>query len=843
MTTLPVPRPQRERADRESGLRASILESALELGVGSSRTVANWIFNAVPEEGEEADEEDTISPSLTYASTGTSDASSLSSFPSSNLHPGAGASNLSRLGSRTEEDFSIVGMDAERSGSSSVDRSQRAIQFAVNAPSEQRTSSPAPSPAPGFFRSNKLRKPRSNGYQSDGGHVGDGGKGKKEKDKKSKKKAKESGNATEHESDGGYLSEVSKKSKKGKKDKAADVQSPATDYDTDGGGMSSSARPRKTSVMLPTAGDESDGGNLSEVSTKKKGFFRLNSRSSRKRKDSTAGGSPQREVIPPVPMLPPVSFPLPIADKFIRAGTPSLDDGSNNSRTVTPIPSISVDADRPSQDVATPPELTERIERASIMTHDGLTKAFRDAESVRSPSIDVLSTFRSLARPKAGSLDSVHPYARMYQGTLSPQPPDSPMVVSPPTTSTSRPKISAPNTSTLAPKHVPVPLVLTPATPGHSQHLMPSPDPDYILITPPVTPTGTRRPSSPRSASAVPVTPSSEFLVPTPTTQSTQGVPPSPTGRSHVLGYYDLPPPTPPPQGPLPAVPPEAPSVSGSAAEPRRPILRNVSSLNRLNISARPPGPPPLRELPTPPDSTGGGYVSRAPSAFRTAPADTPPVAQSPTPNQRGRQSPFPVQPVLPRAESSDLVRRTSTRVLKAAASASALQSRAHTPVSADERGESWYGRPSMHQNKDQLRVHWQPRSASALDQRMSDFDFDDGPGAQERQSWVGDLVPHSPRSSFEDDLEPEDDRSVYTSEEHFPPQEREQDALLAEEEGGDGRSSMWSDANSRVSFMDGEMSAKVHERLLKQVEQMYGKAEPIPPVPRLDYPGKNGYF
>ena len=35
---------------RESTLRASILDTALELGVGTSSTVANWIFNPVNEE-------------------------------------------------------------------------------------------------------------------------------------------------------------------------------------------------------------------------------------------------------------------------------------------------------------------------------------------------------------------------------------------------------------------------------------------------------------------------------------------------------------------------------------------------------------------------------------------------------------------------------------------------------------------------------------------------------------------------------------------------------------------------------------------------------------------------
>ena len=37
---------------RESVLRASILDTALELGIGTNSTVANWIFNPVTE-GEE----------------------------------------------------------------------------------------------------------------------------------------------------------------------------------------------------------------------------------------------------------------------------------------------------------------------------------------------------------------------------------------------------------------------------------------------------------------------------------------------------------------------------------------------------------------------------------------------------------------------------------------------------------------------------------------------------------------------------------------------------------------------------------------------------------------------
>ncbi len=48
---------------RESLLRASILDTALELGVGTSNTVANWIFNPVTE-----GDEDTEVGFITYLS-------------------------------------------------------------------------------------------------------------------------------------------------------------------------------------------------------------------------------------------------------------------------------------------------------------------------------------------------------------------------------------------------------------------------------------------------------------------------------------------------------------------------------------------------------------------------------------------------------------------------------------------------------------------------------------------------------------------------------------------------------------------------------------------------------
>jgi hypothetical protein len=66
--------------DRQSGLRASVLETALEIGFSSNSTVANWIFNNPLEEGEEGEEEEeeedvtvsvpiSLSPSILYCDT------------------------------------------------------------------------------------------------------------------------------------------------------------------------------------------------------------------------------------------------------------------------------------------------------------------------------------------------------------------------------------------------------------------------------------------------------------------------------------------------------------------------------------------------------------------------------------------------------------------------------------------------------------------------------------------------------------------------------------------------------------------------------------------------------
>ncbi|KAJ3556368.1 hypothetical protein NM688_g2065 [Phlebia brevispora] len=286
-----IPRPPPVEK-RESVLRASILDTALELGIGSSSTVANWIFNPVAEGDEETEVRLTFpfprhaSSSVLCQHDGTSPpaqnllkdsplssssppSTSLTEFPQDTCSP-----SLTYASTATSEDslsparLAAAGLNKSLTGDSigSVQKSslsslpQRAIHFDLSAspvPSAQEQSLPQSSKQ--WHR--KLRKPKpktdgtdgnANGYESDGGYISEGGKNEKEGKKKKKTKEKEGkekekkhpkvATDREDESDGGYLSDIlhkrrNKKAKAARAAKLADANAALTDYDTDGGHM------------------------------------------------------------------------------------------------------------------------------------------------------------------------------------------------------------------------------------------------------------------------------------------------------------------------------------------------------------------------------------------------------------------------------------------------------------------------------------------------------------------------------------------------------------------------------------------------------------------------------
>ena len=776
------------------------------------------------------------------------------------------------------------------------DTTQRTLQFDLRASPEPRAISPAPSSQTSGTK-NKLRKPRPDGYESDGGYMSEGGKAKKEKkekekkEKKSKKKGKdkdgngggEGGGVTDYESDGGYLSEASAKRKKSKKEKkekekskAKSGESPATDYETDRGYASSFTRSlsrKQSSITSPVSGDESDGGYISE-SSKKRRFFRINSKS-RKKQDSLDS---VQEQPPPVPALPFV--PLPIHEKFSRATSPLPRDGSMDTRpsveTVTSADTITSADTATSRDTSLTLDTTSTVvepddKRESPSSTEGLTRAFADADSVRSPSIDLLSAFRRQAadsRPSSPlSPSKFNPFTLRPTSPLSPKSSAVP-ALSPSKSIRARPKISAPNTTTLAPKHVPVPLTLTPPTPTSfrypSNQIPPSPDGDYVLVTPNPYSTLSAEPSSPNGGPAPAAVPP----------------PPSPKlQRPKVLAYYDLPPPSPPPRGPLPDVPQDisrSTSPSWSVAESSRLSRSAPADTNDpRNIQQQrdvPTGSPPRHP------NTAAHPLSREIAGAGIH--DVPTIAQPVPPTQRGRVSPFPTAPLLPREQTTPLMRKTSTMTREAVNRA--LNQNA--PASASPYVEG-HGRWSSH---DQVRgpasaqlypasgSNWPagrhvrfapPRSVSAMDTRRPEVD---GSSSDDGRSWLaydddengavsdqslsvpptrpGSAEPASPdvnailagfRAQRDAELSARQDQGRRRATQAdtlagiIAEYERETMYLDVDEGGGD-RASVWSEANSRHSFLDSEKSAAIREKLVKRVEAMYGK-ELVPPMPRLD--------
>ncbi|TFY73590.1 hypothetical protein EWM64_g10421, partial [Hericium alpestre] len=368
-------------------LRASVLDAALQLGFGSSRTVENWMFNSVPEAEEES--ENVASPGLTSASTVTSD----ESF----LLPGSPTTPYSPIGKSVH----IV------TGRPDPEYAAEWREHVGTLPMPSAISSPVKVPA----KPHKLKKQRkADGYESDAGYISEGvgkknmerekdeekarKKEQKEREKREKKKRSKKGKdgtATEteheHESDGGYLSDMRKKKPKNK------VK-----------GDNDSRKPKEDTY----GGDMSDGGYLSEASTKRKrSFFRLGTRS-RKASTGPADAPAQPPFIPPVPAMP--NFTLHIADRFARSPAPSSLNIDDYSRSTTPVPSTT----RTSYTTEGRPSLTS----SSIFT---TTTSIPDASSIASLDTS-FSSAQSPSSPVSAPVQTI-PRVRFTPSTVFDVPP------------------------------------------------------------------------------------------------------------------------------------------------------------------------------------------------------------------------------------------------------------------------------------------------------------------------------------------------------------------------------------------------------------------------------------
>ncbi|KAH8980153.1 hypothetical protein EDB86DRAFT_575544 [Lactarius hatsudake] len=766
-------------------LRASVLDAALELGIGTSRAVENLIFNTVDEED---DADIFTTPALTSASATTSDENS-PSVPPWNATP------LQFVPPKPTIVVPPLTLD---------------VQY-TRAPSEDSHSY-----APSSLRSNqprKLRKARKDdGYDSDGGYLSDSSK--KKKKGKDRKDAGSSSHEADLVSDGGYLSDATKKSSdKKKKDKKGDK---VTDgYVTDSSTKTHHKLTKKSRGHVDDA-DLSDGGYLSEASVKKKKpFFRLGSRSpSTSRKAAVSIDS----LPPPVPALPPPMHP--IADRFVRnpVSFDQLDDGRLSSAapsiraayspvppsvdgSVTPLssvyrggwspppPSDSVrTATRPSsvdlstENFSSSSASHENIQFAPVSPHMQAREAVVPYDPPRARSRDAES--RTLSPGSSHEQLPAAPGALRQHGVrftpstrfspsdgAFPIPPSPSEVSAVPEKRHLRPKISLPITATFnsnssSTSASPLPSILRNAPP------MSAPSDSRPFLSPMTRSRLTPSPGIPNARGASPslsdisIISSSEFIVPSPRPRF----------------FDELPPPSPPPTCPLPDVP----SSYGFSSQQQIPHIK------------------------------------------------------------RGRESPFPARGILPAEEASRLIEGT-LRARREALLARLADSEAESRVAEMSSGGNGDDDGNGNEldvdvdDNDVPDLPWltedvpTPSASLPLEQQHEDEqDWPDdesvrpdvaqfylyAPSGNNNNGGVGGREEIVARRRRTPDA-PHDERSTYTS------------SFAASTVGGGDAADDGEATGSRASFVDDERSHSMRARLVARVDALYG-AEKLLPVPKL---------
>ncbi|KAG6856006.1 hypothetical protein H0H87_008483 [Tephrocybe sp. NHM501043] len=302
----PIPRPappptatssSSPTTSRESNaLRASVLDAALELGLGNNGTVANWMFN---NSLEEEDEEDQRSPSLAHELTPTPEESSSGRYPLT-PPPSQVQPNLQSIQAKLFAGPEIGIHFDEPAGKPS---------FKLNMADESHFTRVPAGPPPTTSSRGKLRKKRADGYESDGGYISDASKKKKDGDKKEREKEAKN-RAKEEKLQVKKEKEEERRRKKTTKGKKGDNKDGyGAGYDTDGASKSSKMPKNKSGGEV---GYETDSGYVSSASAKsKKGrFFGLKSKQSKVEL--------RQDEVPPLPTVEKEPIVLPIASMFAK---------------------------------------------------------------------------------------------------------------------------------------------------------------------------------------------------------------------------------------------------------------------------------------------------------------------------------------------------------------------------------------------------------------------------------------------------------------------------------------------------------------------------------------------
>ncbi|KAJ6570169.1 hypothetical protein DFH09DRAFT_1080325 [Mycena vulgaris] len=822
--STPTPRPAVKSptvpANRESNaLRASVLDAALELGIGANGAVATWMFNnALEEEDEELDEDIGRGPlSATseeyapYSTPPTSISSHNESLPSPFF-----------------------------SSSPSTTASPQ-VHFP---PMPPMPAAPPPS--------NKLRKQRrDDGYESDGGYVSEGGKKSRfrTKSKTSKDSAPTSAPPISEPMELVALTKEERKRRK-KADKSSKDQ-----FETDTEDVAkpvktkSPPKPKKTKKGSTdgAVGYETDDGYVSSSGKpKSKGrsrFFSL------RRKADSASEPIHVEPVPPMPER--EVFSLPIASRFATtlgssSAAPSIAPSIAPSRSATPLlppsrpfassnsgsstPSLSSSANS----LLTPGD-QEAFGAGSLSINIAGMHSFGDEESFRSAHTPDKS-YNSTHTVTSASASQDHLSSRSLSPT---QPPSSKakFMISYPVTRTPSPGGSAPPASTAKPKHLPSPISLSPH-PSNSRAPSPSPvGTPFVLVTP-INTSGPPPPRAPSPAYAD-IVPSDDYIV------SSRAGSPLPPPSPNVLAYYDVPPPSPPPNAPLPR-PPRAPPSAARDPTPGLARLRSISQdrgrARHLDAGNALSG----RASASPSPNPMSGRASPNPMSGRASPNPYPYPA-SPV-GERGRAAPFPSRPVAQARATAGasvgpgLAARAKVQRYRDlyAIQIPATPVGARRPPSAGEevgiRVEEWDSEGEGGEGEEEmLGVLGRFRSTAREQER---------PRALERNN-SGALRPGTYRERAAE--QPAMGDAAYSDDDEasrYPDEERtagRSTMYRFDSGGGGGRETQrWSEYSSRASFMDLEKSEQARGQLVERVGVMFdlsGRERPagaVPPVPKL---------
>ncbi|KAG5640853.1 hypothetical protein DXG03_006818 [Asterophora parasitica] len=831
-------------ANRESNaLRASILDAALILGIGNNNLVSDWMFsNSLAEEDEDDQRSPALTYGSTDESSfsggiGRYPSTSSSSHTSSNHAPRNPKSAQAPDASLFAVPESHVYLEKSVDNITARQPPRSDVPFPdIPIPQQPVT------PIHGKLRKKKRDGYESDGgYMSDAGKKKDKEKKKSAaKDDTNKKERKEAKTrAKEEKLQEKREKEEERKRKKSlgkvKKGQDEDKDGYATGYETDASKSAKSLKKSKSNTS-GNAGYEADLDHLSSTPGRKsKGrFFKLGS------KQSKPDLRPDEVLALPAAY---VTVPLPIASRFATsAGTAPLGAGASLANTTTinpssvpPIPQVAI-APPPMPSSTTPPLQSPAFSTRNAPGHRE-SRGSAESAMLASSSASHSRGFQVFGQQRQdhghGQGSSSYSIAMLpAQATLPPS-----VVSSPISLTTTFPPISLPLTHTpstsspqggyppLPPLQQPSPIstassppqALTPSLPVSrpppSSPGLNVPGPQDLQTTSPSTsstkagtPALRVRPRFPPTdgfgprpspLSPLPPTPSSFLRSPRPDSMGIRkpstrhadhshptSIPSpraSPLTSPNVLAYYDIPPPSPPPPGPLPSVPPP-------------------SSFGRT------------------PTQSGGGSIN----SIQVARSRTPIQGISNPRIQRGREAPFPARPILP-SPASTTVGGGVGPGLEEHVKVPRYRELYGLPLPPHDPERGWRSTPSPTLGWDE--ADYDEEHEEDMRDVLDSFCGRDGGKALGRSRSFEAI--HNRIAGVDDS-----DLEYYDKDSHGGDDVGRKSST--EEEGADGNSRWSGSIYSRVSVLCPEKSEETRQRFIDRIEAIYGGRDSVPPIPKL---------